>query len=380
VTKHYNLFFNLAFPNKVPTKQQIKNLILKVSDLFTNLEAERPADYMNSKEVLTGYLIYFVPVNLSKIYNIFKELAMHNKFLKKNELRIIDLGCGPSPAVVPIFDLIEEGKLRINHIRYAGIDSEEKALKIGEKIVQKTKPEKVSIKAEFIKGDLLDLSLYKTLRDIKPDIIIFSNSLGEIFDKRGINIDEFINLIKPFTYKNPDLTLILIEPGTKKASMRLHEIRDNLIEKLNFYPYSPCLNNLPCSALKAKNWCYEERKWSPPEYLVFLSSVGLQINYLKFSYVVLRRDKANISDIFDTDGHIIKNTSHLLNEKGKVRLWACWNGKLIDMEKLKRDLNEDDNWLKIKKGTYFSVEGVIFLSDKKVRIPKDSEIKILYEP
>jgi hypothetical protein len=35
------------------------------------------------------------------------------------------------------------------------------------------------------------------------------------------------------------------------------------------------------------------------------------------------------------------------------------------MEKLKRDLNENDNWLKIKKGTYFSVESVIFLSDKK---------------
>jgi len=380
VKKYYNLFFNLAFPNKEPTKQQIKNLILKVSDLFTNLEAERQADYMNSQEILKGYLIYFVPVNLSKIYSIFSELAMHNKYLRKNELRIIDLGCGPSPALVPIFHLIEEEKLKINHIRYAGIDSEEKALKIGERIVKELKHEKVSIKAEFIKGDLLDLSLYKNLKDIKPDIILFSNSLGEIFDKRGLNIDEFINLIKPFTYKNPELTLILIEPGTKRSSMRLHKIRDNLIEKLNFYPFSPCLNNLPCSALKAKNWCYEERKWSPPDYLFFLSSIGLQINYLKFSYVVLRKDNTNISDVFDTDGHIIKNTSHLLNEKGKVRLWACWNGKLIDMEKLKRDLKEDDNWLKIKKGTYFSVDSVIFLSDRKVRIPKDSAIKLLYEP
>ncbi len=81
--------------------------------------------------------------------------------------------------------------------------------------------------------------------------------------------------------------------------------------------------------------------------------MGLQINYLKFSYVILRKDGLNIGDTFSEREVIIKNTSHLLNEKGKSRLWGCWNGKLVDIERLKRDYTEDDQWLKIKKRMLF---------------------------
>jgi len=314
-------------------------------------------------------------------------------FFSKTKLKILDIGCGPSSALVSMFKLIEDGIINLEHIRYVGIESEDKAIEAGEKIIQEFKPEKLFLKYEFIKADASDFKLYLNLKDIKPDIVIFSNSLGELFDKKELKIEDFINLIKPLTYKNSDLTFILVEPATKKASMRLHRIRDRLIEEFDFYPYSPCLNNLPCPALKANNWCYEQRKWSPPDYLLFLSSVGLQVNYLKFSYVVLRKDRANIKDTFalsalpqenashfEASEAIIKNTSHLLNEKGKSRLWACWKGELIDMEKLKRDFKEEDLWLKIRKGDYFSIDRYITLSEKKVRIPKDCNIKIFYSP
>lgn len=389
----FDFLLKLTFKGKKPTNQQIKKAILEVSDIFTFLETERQFNYMREERLLKGYLLYFVPVNLSKIYSIFKELLRHSVFFSKTKLKILDIGCGPSSALVPLFEFINDGITNLEHIRYVGIESEDKAIEAGEKIIKELKPEKLSLKYEFIKADASDFKLYLKLKDIKPDIVIFSNSLGELFGKKSFKIEDFINLIKLLTYNNSYLTLILIEPATKKASMRLHRIRDRLIEELGLYPYSPCLNNLPCPALKANNWCYEQRKWLPPDYLSFLSSIGLQVNYLKFSYIVLRKDRANIKDTFrlsalplgntsqlEASEEIIKNTSHLLNEKGKSRLWACWKGELIDMEKLKRDFKEEDLWLKIRKGDYFSIDKYITLSERKVRIPKNCNIKILYSP
>ncbi|MCX7988549.1 MAG: small ribosomal subunit Rsm22 family protein [Thermodesulfovibrio sp.] len=375
-----NLFLKLVFPDKAPTKGQIKNLILKTSDLFTFKNAFRPSDYMHNEDFLKGYILYFVPVNVSKHYSVFKELFRHPVFIHKRELKILDIGCGPSPVLLSLFDLMEKNVIHLEHIRYIGIESEERAISIAEKLIRELKPEKLNLKYDFIRADASDLKIYQNLRKIKPDIIFFSNSLGEMFEKGEIKLEDFIDLMKSFSYKNSELTLIIIEPGTKQASMRLHRLRDSLIEEIGFYPFSPCLNDLPCSALKAKNWCYEERTWKSPTYLNFLSSLGLQIKYLKFSYIVLRKDRSNIKDTFENGEEIIKNTSHLLNEKGKSRLWACWKGELIDMEKLKRDFREAEEWLKIKKGDYFSIDKYIALSNRKVRIPKDCKIKILYSP
>jgi len=374
------VFFKLAFNNKIPSKQQLKNLILQASDFFTFLDFKRPSDYMTNQDFLKGYLIYFVPVSLAKIYSIMKEFFWHPSIFHKKHLKIIDIGCGPSPSVVSFFKLWQNRIISSDNIQYIGVELEEKAIELGEKIIQALKPQDLSIEYRFLKTDASDLKTYIKLKELNPDIMIFSNSIGEILDDKGIIDEDFINFIKYFSFNNEKFTLVLIEPGTKKSASRLQMLRDKLIKELNFYSYSPCLNNLPCPALQAKNWCYEERKWSAPSYLSFLSAKGLQVNYLKFSYIILTKDGINIKDTFEADEIVIKNTSHLLNEKGKSKLWGCWDGKLVHIERLKRDYIEHDPWLKIKKGTYFSIDRLETLSNNKIRIPANAKITILYSP
>lgn len=371
---------NLIFKDKFPTKPQLKNLILKASDLFTFLDSKRPEDYMKDQDVLKGYLAYFVPVNLTKIYSLLKELARSPLIFRKKDLKIVDIGCGPSPAILPIFKLVKDGIISLSYVRYIGVELEERAIQFGKEMIERFKPQNLSVNYEFLKADASQIKTYIALKELKPDMMIFSNSLGEMFDNKKITQEDFIKFIKYFNYHNENFTLIMIEPGTKKSALRLHKLRDILISELKLYPYSPCVNNFPCPALKANNWCYEERKWVPPEYLSFLSAIDLQVNYLKFSYVILRKDGLNIKDTFPNNGIIVKNTSHLLKEKGKSRLWGCWNGKLIDIEKLKRDYTDDDKWLKIKKGCYFSFKNFIVLSEKKIRLTNSDSLKILYCP
>lgn len=375
-----DFLLKFVFKNKVPPKQQLKKLIFRTSSFFTFFDFKRPVDYMKNPNFIKGYLIYFVPVSLSKLYSVFKELFSHPAVFHKKDIKIVDMGCGPSPAVISIFKLWQENIISFRYIRYTGVEMEEKAIEIGEEIVKKFKPERLNIKYEFLKADISDKKTYTGLKELQPDIIIFSNSLGEIFDRKGITEQDFINFIKYFTYKNEEFTLVIVEPATKKGASRLHRLRDGIIKELRLNPYSPCLNSFPCSAFRANNWCYEERKWNPPWYLTFLSSAGLQIKYLKFSYIILRKDGANIKDIFPSEDKVVKSISHLLNEKGKVRLWACMDGDLVDMEKLKRDIKEKDSWLKIRKGTYFSIDKYFILSDRKIRIPADASVKILFTP
>lgn len=376
----FNSLLEFIFSNKKPTKEQIKNLVIKASDLFTFAETKRRSDYLKDQDLLKGYLLYFTPVNLSKISSILSEMALHPETFKKKELKVIDIGSGLAPSVIALFELIERGKLSFEHIRYIGVESQESSFEIAGTLIEKFKPKGINLKYDLIKADGAKRETYLELKAIKPDLVIFSNSLGEIIERGNLKVEDFSELIKPLTYKNSDFTLLIIEPATKRASMRLHKIRDLLIEQLELHPYSPCLNNLPCAALKAKNWCYEERRWNPPEYLSFFKSVGLQLNFLKFSYIVMRKDGINLRDVFGYSEGVLKNTSHLLNEKGKSRLWACWRGNLIDVEKLKRDFKEEETFLRIRKGCYFFVDKVLDISDRKVRIPKDSNIKILYCP
>lgn len=380
MNKREDIFLRLAFPDKLPTQAQIRNLILKASDIFTFRANLKKFDYMKDEELLKGYLLYFVPVSIKKQYSVFREIFAHPSFRDKREIKIIDIGCGPSPAVIPLFNLMEEKIIELEYIRYLGIESEKKAISFAERLIEQLKPRGLTLKSEFINADFSSIQDFVDLRKIQPDIILFSNSLSEILEQGKVNVEEIVKFLKNFTYKSSNFTVIIIEPATKKFSMRLHRLRDIFIKELNLYPYSPCLNDLPCSALRANNWCYEERKWNAPEYLKFLSSKGLQINYLKFSYLILRKDKTNIRELFETEGEIMKNTSHLLNEKGKSRLWACYEGELIDVEKLKRDFRENEPFLNLRKGDYFSIDRFVFLSHRKVRLQRECNVKLLYSP
>ncbi|MGC8778113.1 MAG: hypothetical protein ACP5Q4_05495, partial [Candidatus Caldatribacteriaceae bacterium] len=101
-----------VFENEKPSQEQIKRMVFAASDLFTIQERERPLHYFVQKEALKGYLLYFVPVNLHKIYLVMKEILRHPSFVARaKEMRILDLGCGVAPSILAFLELQEEHSL-----------------------------------------------------------------------------------------------------------------------------------------------------------------------------------------------------------------------------------------------------------------------------
>ncbi|MGQ9474084.1 MAG: small ribosomal subunit Rsm22 family protein [Candidatus Caldatribacteriaceae bacterium] len=368
-----------VFTSCKPSQEEIKRAILSASDLFTFEEEKRPLHYFGKKEIRNGYLLYFVPLNLKKIYAILKEIHRHPlAFPQGKSLRILDLGCGVAPSLLAFFEFYREKEPSNIQFDYLGIDMDVNALRIARDLVQIMIPSTWRGTYNFLKLDLRKESTFIEAKEFRPHVTIMANSLGEI-TLQGISPMTMAKRMGTFLHMK-DAILILLEPGTKRASQGLHVIRDSIIKQYGAVPYSPCLHSFPCPALRKNNWCYEEWPWECPGYLHFLEPLGLQIQFLKFSYVVFTAQNLRLAETFPPScGWVVKCTSHFLREKRKTRLWGCAEGELKDMEKLDRDSPPQDPWLLIQKGTYFCVDQCFPLGEK-LRIPREAKIQILYSP
>lgn len=367
------------FGHRMPSAEEMRRAILSASNLFTFCEEERPFQYFARKEVLKGYLLYFLPVSLNKIYFVLKEILRHPA-LRPNQgnVNILDLGCGITPSILAFLELYREKEFPNVHLDYTGIDMDPNALKVARDLTQTLIPPERRVNYRFLRMDLCQESNFSELKSFHPHILIMANSLGEIVSQ-GVPLANLSKKLGILILEN-NLTAVFIEPGTKKASQRLHFLRDFFTQQYRITPYSPCPHHLPCPALKNKNWCYEEWPWESPDYLHFLEPVGLQIRHLKLSYTVFTSGNYRLLETFPShEGPVIKCTSHLIKEKSKSRLWGCMEGELRDIEKLERDYIPKDPWLTIRKGAYFSASSFIPLSGK-YRLPKDASITVLYHP
>ncbi|MCX7667337.1 MAG: small ribosomal subunit Rsm22 family protein, partial [Atribacterota bacterium] len=255
-----------VFGHHKPSQEEMRYAIISVSDLFTFHEEERPFQYFARKEVLKGYLLYFFPISLNKIYLTLKEALRHPALRpKKGNLNILDIGCGITPSILAFLELYSEQHFPGVHLDYTGIDADPNALKIARDLMQTLIPPEYQVNYRFLKMDLCKEASFAELKKFHPHFLIMSNSLGEIV-ARGTPLMNLANKLGTFILENNSIA-VLIEPGTKKASQRLHHIRDFFIREYQITPYSPCPHRLPCPALKNKNWCYEEWPWESPDYL-----------------------------------------------------------------------------------------------------------------
>jgi ribosomal protein RSM22 (predicted rRNA methylase) len=119
-----------------------------------------------------------------------------------------------------------------------------------------------------------------------------------------------------------DGSLIIIEPALRDTTRALHQVRDRIVSGGKARVFSPCLHDLPCPALtRPTDWCHEERAWDPPPVVQEIDrAIGFIKDALKFSYLVLRKDRRTI---VDRGPDIHRVVSERLVMKGETRVWLC---------------------------------------------------------
>jgi len=359
------------------TASELKTIasdVIQLSNLFTKERKILPSQYLNNKSLRRAYILYFLPSNIYKIHLPLKELSLHpKKILSKKLLKILDLGSGPGTTILGILDFFSNQK-KMPSLEFTAIDSVAENLSIAKDLF-KLFTENINIDAS-LKTFKINIEKAGTIPQDTYDIIILSNILNELFyedNKRIAKRVSFLNTIID-KFLTPDGSCIIIEPALRETTRGMLDVRDNLI-KNGFKIYSPCLIDEPCPALlNPKDWCHEDIPWIPPVIIKELDKMtGLRKDSLKFSYLVLRKDKLSLTDVLEKNSYRI--VSEPLISKGKLEFYICGHGGRQLVTRLDKDETPSNiQFQKLQRGDIVVFEALID-EGKRLKVGKNTVVK-----
>jgi ribosomal protein RSM22 (predicted rRNA methylase) len=155
-------------------------------------------------------------------------------------------------------------------------------------------------------------------------VIILSNVMNELFARDERRTEKRVSILNTILKRSltDDGSCIIIEPALRETSREMLEVRDGLVEQ-GFHVYSPCLISGKCPALaNTKDWCHEDIPWDPPALVKEIDKLtGLRKDSLKFSYLVLRKDRLSLKDVSRENSFRV--VSEPLVSKGKREFYVC---------------------------------------------------------
>ncbi|MBL8152244.1 MAG: methyltransferase domain-containing protein [Blastocatellia bacterium] len=325
----------------------VAKALSKLSRSFTGRE-EFQSGYLKDDSFRQAYLLYYLPSNILKSTSLMKELNRHpSRLLEKQQLTVLDLGSGPGTATLGLVMFLLKFPVT-KKIKFVAVDMSEKSLQDCKWLVEKLSSySNIEVEVEVIKLDLekqID-RLSRLIYGKEFDLIVAANLINELFKQSRDPITErrkWLSMhILPLLEK--DGSLFLIEPALKSTTQALMDLRDKLLSEDKMSIYSPCPSSLPCPMLKTseKDWCHSVTDWKRPSIVAQLDRiVGNRKEMLKFSYLILRRDGKNLSDII-AKKHISswRLVSEKHNEKGKSLIYGCNGEDYYPIVRLKREIS-----------------------------------------
>ncbi len=270
--------------------------------------------YSLNSELADAYAAYYLPANALKLYFVLEEMRRLNLPFE-NELNVVDFGAGPGSALC---GLALWGKETQRKIHYTAWEQSKHFLRVGERLNSELRKE-FPITAEWA---LAKRSPIEFLKGREPHIVVFQNSVHEIFPnetERCLELEKILSLLKRL---GGPRYVILLEPALRDSTRDLLKTRQALIESKKARVWLPCLDNRPCGALaSAKDWCHEEISVQFPEWFnAFGASAGLKKEALLFSYVVLSHVDLEVPG-WQPNG--LRMVSQRLERKGQTECFLC---------------------------------------------------------
>ncbi len=106
---------------------------------------------------------------------------------------------------------------------------------------------------------------------------------------------------------SPGGRMVILEPALKETTRELLMVRDRLVSE-SWFVEAPCFLQGPCPALqRERDWCHDSAPWP-----------GGRAPRADFSYLVLRQ-----ADPAPVEQAILRVTSDLIKEKGRLKIFAC---------------------------------------------------------
>lgn len=317
--------------------------------------------YMDNKDILGAYLLYYWPISFMQISYAASHALRRpemDSLKEKHEVKILDLGSGPGPASSALIDLFREfGAYRI---QVTLLDSSVEAMNVAQKIVNRDDGKSISFKTQKVNLEKVKGSLRKYAGEEKFDVIVMSHSLNELWKVDNLSIEKRIGLLEELMgLLNDDGMLLVCEPALLETSRALLEVRDGLLKKNVCKVISPCepcgfkdTDSFRCPALSAgKNQtCHVEVDWNPGKIIqIMAAEMGLNRSSVKMTYVAFTKPDSELQEADDTkasgtspslSGVVVSEP--MLNKAGRIRYVICDSNERITVSAKQDDQGAAD--------------------------------------
>jgi ribosomal protein RSM22 (predicted rRNA methylase) len=293
-----------------------QSLASHVKKLWNNFNQERDKldkYYMDSAIGQQSYVSSFLLPNIERVFSTLVKdeniYAIESLFTQeKNEIIIVDFGCGPLSGSVGILSLLEyifsknRNLIIPKKILIYAIDRSEKIVEFGSKFIKNSGFPDTQINIERL------TSSEKIIK--QPHIVLCINIFNEIPEKHRLKT---LKLLYSKTQEGG--VVLIVEPGQEEHSKALGSLRDSFVNNAEDCEIvSPCAHKKNCplsSNSSRKDWCWFRHSWNPPKTLSLIDKFSkLDHHELNFSYLFLQKNKVRsaekyfarcVSDEFSVD-------------------------------------------------------------------------------
>jgi ribosomal protein RSM22 (predicted rRNA methylase) len=347
--------------------------VARISTLLTREREGLPAAYLKDEGLRKAYGAYFLPSNLAKIHKPLQELYVHPRgLLAKAKLRVLDIGAGPGTASLGMLTFFSQRE-RMPHLEFTAVDQVSGNLKMAEELFRsavQSHPIEASLKT--VLSGIAGLDHYLSGQ---YDVIILSNVLNELFSRDEARIEKRAGMLNDILKKSlvDDGCCIVIEPALRETTREMLDVRKGILEE-GLHVYSPCLFSGTCPALvNPKDWCHEDIPWDPPPLIKKIDNLTrLRKDALKFSYLVLRKDRFSLADVCGLNSFRV--VSEPLVSKGKVEFYICGAGERKIVARLDKDATPgNEPFRDLQRGSVVNFERLID-EGKRFKVGKETAV------
>ncbi len=179
---------------------------------------------ISEERAALGYLLYFLPEHIPKIYFVLNEIRKRFKETFSQIEEIYDIGCGPGTGAICMRLIMQDKRPLVL------IDRNRLMTGLANKLFEKTGEENI----RYICSDFIT-----SLRPSqKPALYIIMNTLSE----NTKNTNRIFNLVPEILKSGKPNLIIIIEP----AGIRAREIMTELRKRFPLYIIAPCVSTDGC--------------------------------------------------------------------------------------------------------------------------------------
>ena len=317
--------------------------VAELSAAFTSERNSRHANYFNTKEARSSYLLYFLVPNMLKVQWIFEQQHFADLFSEETEVRIADIGCGPCTGILAAAQYWQSHAPQ-QKLSCVAVDQNTAMLKDGRNLLNKLTEHNSKDGTTLTTHAATLAQLRKALGNNRFHILIVANVLNEL--RSTEERFDFVSRLMS-QHLTPNGRLVIIDPALQRSTRDLMLLRDQLVtEQKVARVLAPCLHQQLCPMRIAnpRDWCHSYLEWERPQVIADLDMlVGNRKEYLKMSYMVMSAvqnvPKQKIGDTW-------RVVSAPMKSKGKVEILFCGeNGKMLRVTRLDKDRSKENSGL-----------------------------------